>query len=524
MFFSQKLRRIIRKALSLSEQTFKEPVLLHNVIPKVVDILGPTYPEMSLKLPSILEMLKNEQEIFKSLRSSSSSACKELIEQYPGLEDLDIMECSGFVPAFRELQTQSFHNNIIPGKFLFKLNDTYGLQDETIQNIAEILNLQLNVQEWKEEIRKAKLKSKGSLDVRRQNKFEEQISSITKKLSPTENEAKYMYYFDKASKSYEVDSVDATITACLPNEDGTISIVTDKSNFYYTSGGQQGDKGVFEFSSGQIFLVHSVENVNNCIVHTGLFKNSPEEARVGDKVTLRVDSQVRTKNIIHHTATHLLNAAVKTLFNKVTYQVSSSVTPECLKIELGVIGQKVGKEEVKQIEQLVQKVIRTSAPMNTLIVNANDVLGRNDVTLVPGEIYPETGLRLLTMDTENLKLTSRELCCGTHVRNSNEIGEFCITNHKQTNRARHLFTAVAGELSMEARKKSKLISQRVDRLEKQLKTESDTHYVIDEEIQKIRNQILHSDIVLPYLKKVEILDRVNGILKKIKEASRTTLK
>lgn len=490
----------------------------------VVDILGPTYPEMYQNFSNTIEILKNEEEIYKSLRSSSSNACKELIEQYPSLQDLDVMDCPGFVPAFRELQTQSFPNDIIPGKVLFKLNDTYGLPDETITNITEILNLQMNEKEWRDEIKNAKLKSKGSLDVQKQNSFDERISALTKNLEATDNDPKYSYHFDQSSKSYEVDEVKAAITACHPNEDGTFSIITDKSNFYYTSGGQQSDKGVIELPSGGIFLVHSVENVNNCIVHTGLLKNPHDEVRVCDKVTLRVDSQVRTRNILHHTATHLLNAAVKTLFKKVTYQVSSSVTPECLKIELGIIGQKVGKDEVKLIEQLVQKVIKASAPMTTSIVEASNVLGRNDVSLVPGEVYPETGLRLLTLDTENLKLTSRELCCGTHVKNSSELGEFCIINHKQTNRARHLFTAAAGEVATEARKKSKMLSQRVDRLEKQLKTQSDTHYVIDEELQKIRNQILHGDIVLPYLKKIEILDRVNAILKKIKEASRTTLK
>lgn len=498
--------------------------MLDEIIPIVVDILGPTYPEMSLKLPGILEMIKNEEEIFRSLRKSSSTDCKELIKQYPGLQDLDIMDCAGFVPAFRELQSQSFLDGIIPGQMLFKLNSTYGLQDETISNIAEVLNLQLNVEEWRDEIKKAKLKSKGSLDVQKQNNYDERISSLTKNLKPTDNGPKYMYHFDKTSKSYEVDSVLATVTGCLSNEDGTFSMVTDRSNFYYTSGGQQSDKGIFELPSGNTFLVHFVENVNNCIVHCGLLKSSSEEVRVGDKVTLRVDPQVRTRNIIHHTATHLLNAAVKTLYNKVTYQVSSSVTPECLKIELGIIGQKVGRDEVKQIEQLVQKVISTSTPMNTSIMNASDVLGRNDVTLVPGEIYPETGLRLLTMDSANLKLASRELCCGTHVKNSSEIGEFFITNLKQTNRSRYLFTAVAGELATESRKKARLVSQRIDRLEKQLKTESNNHYVIDEELQKIRTQILHSDMVLPYLKKLDILDRVNGILKRIKEASRTTLK
>lgn len=479
---------------------------------------------MSLKLPSILEILDHEEEIFKGLRKTSSKACKELIEEFPAFQDLDVIECPGFVPAFRELQTQSFPDNIIPGKVLFKLNDTYGLQDETIGNIAEILNLKLNNLEWKEEIKRAKLKSKGSLDVKAQNTYDESISTLTRNLEPTNNDPKYSYHFDKNSKIYEVDDVRAKVTAYQLNDDGSYSIITDKSNFYFTSGGQQGDKGLMELPSGSTFIVTSVELINGCIVHKGHLSSSNDKINLGDSVILKVDPKARTRNIIHHSATHILNAAVKSLFNKVTYQISSSVTPECLKIELGIIGQKVGKDEIKAIEQLVLKTITSSAPMKTSVVNASDVLQRNDVTLVPGEIYPETGLRLLSMESEKLRLISRELCCGTHVRNSEEILDFCIINHKQTNRARYLFTAVAGEIAVEARKRSKTFRQRINRLEKQLKEESDTHYVIDEELQKVRNQILHTDIVLPYLEKLEILDKVNGILKKIKEASRTTLK
>uniref|UniRef100_T1GEV4 Threonyl/alanyl tRNA synthetase SAD domain-containing protein n=1 Tax=Megaselia scalaris TaxID=36166 RepID=T1GEV4_MEGSC len=241
-----------------------------------------------------------------------------------------------------------------------------------------------------------------------------------------------------------------------------------------------------ELPSGNTFIVTSVELINGCIVHKGHLSSSNDKINLGDSVILKVDPKARTRNIIHHSATHILNAAVKSLFNKVTYQIST--------------------------------------PMKTSVVNASDVLQSNDVTLVPGEIYPETGLRLLSMESEKLRLISRELCCGTHVRNSEEILDFCIINHKQTNRARYLFTAVAGEIAVEARKRSKTFRQRINRLEKQLKEESDTHYVIDEELQKVRNQILHTDIVLPYLEKLEILDKVNGILKKIKEASRTTLK
>ena len=83
--------------------------------------------------------------------------------------------------------------------------------------------------------------------------------------------------------------------------------------------------------------------------------------------------------------------------------------------------------------------------MNVEICTAADILKQNDVTMVPGEIYPEIGLRLITVNCDNLDLLSKELCCGTHITNTQELEYFCITNLKQTNRARYAFTAVAGE-------------------------------------------------------------------------------
>ena len=75
------------------------------------------------------------------------------------------------------------------------------------------------------------------------------------------------------------------------------------------------------------------------------------------------------------------------------------------------------------------------------------MLQQNDITMVPGEIYPETGLRLITINGSHLGMMSKELCCGTHVDNTLEIEYFCITNLKQTNRARFAFTAVAGSVA-----------------------------------------------------------------------------
>lgn len=89
--------------------------------------------------------------------------------------------------------------------------------------------------------------------------------------------------------------------------------------------------------------------------------------------------------------------------------------------------------------------------MQMSVVNASDVIGQSNITLIPGEIYPETGLRLLTVENKNLGFLSNELCCGTHALNTGELENFVITNLKQTNRARYAFTAVAGQVANEVR-------------------------------------------------------------------------
>jgi len=84
-------------------------------------------------------------------------------------------------------------------------------------------------------------------------------------------------------------------------------------------------------------------------------------------------------------------------------------------------------------------------------ISAADVLQQNDITIIPGEVYPEHGLRLINVQCPELNLSSKELCCGTHVTNTKELSCFCIVNLKQTNRARFVFTAVAGQAAENVR-------------------------------------------------------------------------
>ncbi|CAD7004945.1 unnamed protein product [Ceratitis capitata] len=523
---NQKLRKVLRKAFTISENVFANETLLSQIVPFVIETIGMAYPEMYHKHNSILELIAHEQEVFKSLRESSSKAFAEVLTEFPNLEEVDLMECPGFVPAYRDFQAQKkfFKNNTLPGKFLYKLTDTYGLTEENFKKLAELENMECDLHGYLKEITNAKLKSKSSLSngsgsgenkLENQRRVNEALLQLTQKLSQTDNSWKYNYSYDVANKKYHIPALSTQVLGMVfrGKESDTVSldsttsgflyIVTDASNFYYESGGQQAD-------TGTILL---------------LTENGDPQLKLptGDQVELLVDANQRELITCHHTATHLLNGAIRSLFKKVTYQVSSGVTSKNCKLEVGLIGKRIKKEDVTRLENMITQTIKSKSPIDVKTINASDVLQENDVTMVPGEIYPETGLRLITVNCEDSQLLSKELCCGTHAINTQELEYFSITNLRQTNRARYAFTAVAGMAAENALKTAALLQHRVDMLEKQFNSDKLTN-ATEVELQKIRHHLVHTEVALPYVFKIDTIERINDILRRLKETTRTTLK
>ncbi|KAH8320219.1 hypothetical protein KR067_003588 [Drosophila pandora] len=571
---NQKLRRVLRKALNISEHVFAKENLLTQLIPIVVETLGEAYPEMSAKQQAVVDLIQHEQEVYKNLRESSSKAFAEVLTEFPNLDDIDLMECPGFVPAYREFQVQrsKFNNNTIPGDFLYKLTDTYGLTEESFLKLAELENMNCDLERYRAEVSLAKIKAKNfqreegaSLcDLVTEQRIAEAQAKMSKRLKATDNSHKYSYTFDKESGSYHIPALRSRVMGLLLNDaevsrtqgsrlqdptTDTISLVTAASNFYYESGGQQSDGGkilvqnTHQPDQPHLLDVISVKNLNDCVVHVCRLSSPADafELAIGDDVELVVDPTQRQLNTCHHTgwftqrlvaitinssmfvATHLLNAAIRTLFNKVTYQVSSCVTSDQCKLEVGLLGKRIKKSDVQLIEDLINRVICSATPVVVERLCAAEVLQQNDITMVPGEVYPEQGLRLVNVQSPELDLNSKELCCGTHATNTSELSCFCIVNLKQTNRARFSFTAVAGQAAENVLKTAALLRHRVDLLEKQFQTDKLTN-ATEAELQTIRHSMLHTDIKLPYAFKMDTLERISEMLKRIKESSRTTLK
>ncbi|KAH8247984.1 hypothetical protein KR032_004467 [Drosophila birchii] len=557
---NQKLRRVLRKALNISDHVFGHEKLLVQLVPIVVETLGEAYPEMSSRQQAVVDLINHEQEVYKNLRESSSKAFAEVLTEFPNLDDIDLMECPGFVPAYREFQVQRsrFPNNTIPGDFLYKLTDTYGLTEESFLKLAELENMNCDLERYRAEVSLAKIKAKGSqrengegealCDLASEQRIAEAQAKLTKSLAATDNSHKYAYTFDKESDSYRIPPLRSRVVGLLLNDaevsrtqasrlqepsTDIISIVTASSNFYYESGGQQSDEGkilvqnLLQPEQPHFLNVISVKHLNDCVVHMCRLPSSPTndtfELAIGDEVELQVDAVQRQLNTCHHTATHLLNAAIRSLFNKVTYQVSSSVTSDQCKLEVGLLGKRIQKSDVQLIEDLINRIICSATPVRVELLSAAQVLQQNDITMVPGEVYPEQGLRLVNVESPELQLSSKELCCGTHATNTSELSCFCIVNLKQTNRARFAFTAVAGQAAENVLKTAALLRHRVDLLEKQFQTDKLTN-ATEAELQTIRHNMLHTDIKLPYAFKMDTLERLNEMLKRIKDSSRTTLK
>jgi len=260
---------VLRKALNISDHVFAHEKLLTQLVPIVVETLGEAYPEMSAKQQAVIDLINHEQEVYKNLRESSSKAFAEVLTEFPNLDDIDLMECPGFVPAYREFQVQrsKFSNNTIPGDFLYKLTDTYGLTEESFLKLAELENMNCDLERYRAEVSLAKIKAKGNQreseggslsDLINEQRIAEAQAKLTKRLAPTDNSHKYAYSFDKESDLYQIPPVRTLVLGMLLNDaevsrtqgsriqdpaTDLLSLVTTASNFYYESGGQQSDGG-----------------------------------------------------------------------------------------------------------------------------------------------------------------------------------------------------------------------------------------------------------------------------------------
>lgn len=547
---NHKLRRVIRKVLQLSDNVFHSKNLPYEVIPVVVEILGDVYPEMQLKMNDIYAIVRNEEEIIKSLRGSFGSEVKSVLSHYNRsdlIDESDFFDNIGLLPAikdFREAKRTFPIPNVFPDDYVMHLYGTFGLDEDLISRVGQLEGIELGESSFQRA--KVQLARKGKdVSLKKASQMDDGPSGglsqlITDLFPVTDDSGKYDYIYKEASGSFAVDPIKGRVLGIMVNDklvsetmelpaNSEVAVILDRSNFYYESGGQEGDTGKLITSEGVTMDVVGVQNVDGRILHYVDNLNAQgKKFSVGDSVRVLVNGDRRTGNSIHHTSTHLLNMAVREVLKTVVYQKSSSVKEEGLKMELGIIGcLKFNRDKVAEVEKRMCEFIQAGCPVKTSIVQYDDLITRTDIVTVPGEIYPEENLRLISIESEGSKGKSLELCCGTHVKDVKQIGDFCITNVKVVSRGTYQLTAVSGSAATKAKTLGRQIKSDVEAIKSDLesgKLQIDSLESRIHRLKSILQQGFQKNFTIPYVTKSECLEVLDEISKNIRDVSRESLK
>ena len=409
--------------------------------------------------------------MYDSIRKSAADEWFKLTKTQPELSLLDINDTPSLLAGYKEIRAANA--KIIDEDLAFKLYDTFGLDEESICSLAKALNLPFDVKGLHRQLEQAKTRSKDQHSALPTNVFDELRDHNIPK-----TDRSLLYTYLKVNDKYNFKDLDVKVLKIIRNgefvteiwPENFCSVVLDKSNLYTEAGGQISDKGVI-VCNGRKFEITECENYNGYILHKGFLRSQqPDLLKEGDSGVLKVDSEFRLKNMRNHTAVHLLNSALKKK-KGATCQKSSKVTQNYLSLDVGVFGEKLSLDEVADIESTMNAVIRSQLPVSVTEVDSQRLSNFDNVTLIPGEVYPECGIRLVEVKSD--VLLSREPCCGTHVLNTGDIGDFCVVSVKSLGRGTASIHGVTGDRAKVAKANGENLLDLVEVLAKQVRDNID---------------------------------------------------
>ena len=395
------LRRIIRRAIRQAKLIGLDKPFLYRLSAKVVEIMKDIYPELSLRRENIATITKMEEEKFFHTLDSGMEILNSLISD-----------------------AKKSGKKILSGKDVFNLYDTYGFPPELTKEILQEHNLSFSQEEFLNAQEQAKLVAKASwkgIDVH-DNKF-------YKKFKPSE------------FVGYEKFSCESEIIEIL-GEGKEVEIILDKTPFYAESGGQIGDTGTIK-GKGEAEVLDT-QKIENVFIHKARITKG--NFSVGDKVIAEIDIKRRKKIMKHHTATHLLHKALRTVLGEHAVQSGSLVSYDRFRFDFTHF-KALTQQEINRIEEIVQEKIMECIPVNTVITTLEQAKKWNAMALF-GEKYQEK-VRCIYVGESPETAYSVELCGGTHCKNTGEIGLFKILSDSSVGSGLRRIEAVCGPVAVE---------------------------------------------------------------------------
>ena len=397
-------RRIIRRAIRHGYQLGCTEPFFHKLVAPLVVEMSEAYPALAAKQAHVEQVLRAEEERFADTLDQGIRIFEDIVANLEGA--------------------------VLPGAAVFRLYDTYGFPADLTADIARERGLTLDMAGFEREMARQKERARAA----------SQFGVGAEIAIELEGETDFTGYEDIIDQGTVValyrDGEERERLA--PGETGLV--VLDVTPFYAESGGQVGDRGDLSRGAGARFAVEDTQKHGDGIIcHIGRMVDG--ELLVGDRVTARVDGERRRATALHHSATHLLHAALRAELGDHVQQRGSLVGPDRLRFDFTHF-EPVPHDQLQAIERLVNREIRENHTVETRIMDLEDAKASGAMALF-GEKYSEQ-VRVLRMGD-----FSTELCGGTHVRAVGDIGLFKITSESGISAGVRRIEAVAGERALD---------------------------------------------------------------------------
>jgi alanyl-tRNA synthetase len=393
------LRKIMRRAMRHGRKLGMHEPFLHSLVDVLVREMGDAYPELKAGRDTVAQVIQSEEERFDAVLTGGLPRLEEVLER------------------------AAASNKIVPGDEAFKLYDSYGLPRDFIEDLAGNQGLGFDAEGFDAamEGQRVKARAGSSFDGKKGEQFE--FASDQEREAMQGAGDVFEGYTDTHMKGLPVLALfDANKKSVDALEEGTSGYaVLGRTPFYVESGGQVSDQGWIETANGGRSRVTGVVRLGPGLPRAHRLEGIEQRIASRDIVTAQVDAERRDATRRNHTATHLLHAALRKVLGGHVKQAGSLVAPDRLRFDF-VHFAAVEHDQLMEVERLVVEAILKNDPVNTAVRNTQEAIAAGAMALF-GEKYGDQ-VRVVSIGDGAF---STELCGGTHVRGTGDIGPFLIT-------------------------------------------------------------------------------------------------
>ena len=402
------LRKILRRAVRYGKVLDKQEPFLAKILPRLIDVMGQDYPELTSSEHRIGEILTLEEESFFKTLKRGGNLLQQVLDQA------------------KESPTKQ-----ISGEQAFKLKDTYGFPLEEILLLAKDTGVDVNLESYEMLEHQAKQKSRSAQTTHTQ----EAESNLFKDFTDKHGKSVFTGFHSTEGEGTVIGLVHEGMFVDVLKHGQEGLVILDRTPFYAEKGGQTGDVGTLNHRSAHFIVTSCTSPYQDVIIHAG--KMGDGDLIVGEPVNALVDVKRRQKIANNHTATHLLHYALEKVLGGHIKQAGSLVEETRLRFDFNH-HKSLSTDELLQIERMINEKIRDNQKVSDYELSYEDAQKRSDIKQFFGEKYGRT-VRVVDMDF------SKELCGGTHASYTGSIGLLRIQKESSIASGVRRIEAVTGE-------------------------------------------------------------------------------